>query len=149
MSEIERRSTSNEETGTVAGEIVGVEETRVRVRLDGGSIGFVARAEAPDPEATRVGERAEFRVIASAEDGTLTLAFAGGGQPVAEEPFERDVVRLHNALANHRPSNSVRPPERIHLGEEQIGDWIDSVEASISRIRKNRTKRLDEEFYNS
>jgi len=152
MTEHEVKPVSSEDPGIVGGEIVAIEEACVRVRLDTGSLGLAARASTADAEALHAGQRAMFRVLASDAEGTVTLAFADGENgPAVQEPFDRDVVRLHNALANHRPSSPVpvRSPERIHLGEEQIHSWIDSVDASLGRIRKNRAKRLNEEFYNS
>jgi len=142
--------TSIEDPELVGGEIVGVEDTRIRVRLDSGETGFVTPPDQAKTDRIRVGCRATFRVVATDPGGSPTLAFAESqGGPAAEEPFDREVVRLHNALANHHPSNSVRPVERVHLGEEQIQNWIGRVEGSLGRLRRNRAKRLNEEFYNS
>ncbi len=140
--------TSNEEPELVGGEIVGIEESRIRVRLDSGTIGFIERPAAGEAGKIRVGQRASFRAVASDAGGPPRLAFAEREDAqAAEEPFDREVVELHNALANHRPSNSVRPVDRVHLGEEQIQNWIGRVEGSLDRLRKNRAKRLNEEFY--
>jgi hypothetical protein len=137
--------TSNEEPELVGGEIVGIEESRIRVRLDSGTIGFIERPAAGE---IRVGQRASFRTVTPDAGGPPRLAFAEREDAqAAEEPFDREVVDLHNALANHRPSNSVRPIDRVHLGEEQIQNWIGHVEGSLDRLRKNRAKRLNEEFY--
>ncbi len=140
--------TSTEDPELVGGEIVGVEDTRIRVRLDSGETGFVTSPDQAKIDRIRVGSRATFRVVATDPGGSPTLAFAESQDgPAAEEPFDREVVRLHNALANHHPSNSVRPVERVHLGEEQIQNWIGRVEGSLDRLRRNRAKRLNEEFY--
>ena len=141
--------TSNDDSELVGGEIVGIEDTRICIRLDSGESGFVTPTDPGKTDRIRVGCRAMFRVVAANPGGSPTLAFAESQDgAAAEEPFDREVVRLHNALANHHPSNSVRPVERVHLGEEQIQNWIDRVEGSLVRLRKNRAKRLDEEFYN-
>ncbi len=141
--------TSNEDPKLVGGEVVGVEDTRIRIRLDSEEIGFVTPLEEAMTDRIRVGHRATFRVVATDSDGAPILAFAESQNgPAAEEPFDREVVRLHNALANHHPSNSVRSVERVHLREEQIQNWIGRVELSLGRLRKNRAKRLNEEFYN-
>ncbi len=140
--------TSNEEPKLVGGEIVGIEKSRIRVRLDSGTIGFMERPADRESGQIQVGRRARFRIVATDPGGSPSLAFAEGEDvSVAEEPFEREVVELHNALANHHPANSVRPAERVHLGEEQIQSWIGHVEESLARLRKNRAKRLNEEFY--
>jgi len=142
--------TSNEGLQLVGGEIVGVEDTRIRIRLDSGETCFVTPPDQTTTDRIRVGSRATFRIVAADPGGSPTLAFADSqGGPATEEPFDREVVRLHNALANHHPSNAVRPVERVHLGEEQIQNWIGRVEGSLGRLRKNRAKRLNEEFYNS
>lgn len=142
-------TTSNEDPELVGGEIVGVEDTRIRIRLDSGETGFVTPLDQVKTDRIRVGCRATFRVVATDPGGSPTLAFAESQDgPAAEEPFDREVVRLHNALANHHPSNSVRPIERVHLGEEQIQNWIGRVEGSLGRLRRSRAKRLNEEFYN-
>lgn len=140
--------TSTEEPELVGGEIVGIEESRIRVRLDSGTIGFIERPADGEAGEIRVGQRASFRTVTSDPGGPPRLAFAKSEDaPAAAEPFDREVVELHNALANHRPSNSVRPVDRVHLGEEQIQNWIGRVEGSLGRLRKNRAKRLNEEFY--
>ena len=148
MPENAANRTSNDETELVGGEIVGIEATRIRVRLDSETIGFMERPLDEGSERVRVGQRACFRIVATDPGGSPRLALEGSeGASSAEEPFDREVVKLHNALANHHPSNSVRPLERVHLGEDQIQSWIGCVEESLARLRKNRAKRLNEEFY--
>lgn len=142
--------TANEGAELVEGEIVGIEGTRIRVRLDSETIGFMERPPDEATERIRVGQRARFHIVATDPGGSPHLALALAEEedvPVVEEPFDREVVELHNALANHHPSNSVRPAERVHLGEEQIQNWIGRAEQSLVRLRKNRAKRLNEEFY--
>lgn len=148
MPESALNSTSKGEPELVDGEIVGIEGSRIRVRLDSGTIGFMPLPEQGTPAGIEVGDHAAFRIVATDPGGSPALALEqAGGAPVAEEPFDREVVELHNALANHHPSNSVHPIERVHLGEEQIQSWIGRVEGSLDRLRKNRAKRQNEEFY--
>ena len=150
MAESGVHPTPNEEPELVGGEIVEIKGDRIRVRLDSGLLGFVAPSEGTKPAELRVGLRATFHVVMADVDGSPTLAFAVSQEtPTAKEPFDREVVRLHNALATHHPTNSIRPAPRVHLGEEQIPQWIRRVESRLGRLRKNRAKRLDEEFYNS
>ena len=137
-----------EESEPVEGEIVGIEATRIRVRLDSGTIGFVPLSDGAKPDGIEVGSLATFHIVATDPGGSPSLALAEKEDvPAVDEPFEREVVELHNALANHQPSNSVRPVERVHLGEEKIQSWIGHVEESLVRLRKNRAKRQNEEFY--
>ena len=142
-------SAPKEEPALVEGEIVGVEGTRIRVRLDSGTIGFMPRGKG-DAESIEVGRRATFRIDGTDPGGSPSLSFAVvDASPTVVEPFDRDVVRLHNALANRHPTNSVRSVERerLTLGEEQIQHWIGRVESGLGRLRKNRAKRVNEEFY--
>jgi hypothetical protein len=140
---------SSEQPGLVLGEIVAIDGDRICVRLDSGVTGFVASSEEAKSDALRVGLRASFRVASTGADGSLALEFTTSQErSVPEQPFDREVVQLHNALANHHPANTVAPVERVHLGEEQIQKWIGCVESRLGRLRKNRAKRLNEEFYN-
>lgn len=148
MSENAVNSTSNETPEVVDGVIIGVEGDRIRARTDSGAIGFVTFPEGTTADGIRVGLRAVFRVMATDPSGAPTLAFVPEQHaPPSERPFDRDVVQLHNALANQHRSNTAPPVQRIHLGEEQIQQWIECVDASLARLRKNRAKRLNEEFY--
>jgi len=138
------------DTEFLRGEIVAIEDARVRVRLDSGSFAFLPRSESGPESGLVVGRYATFRVAATGADGSVTLALAEHrDEPDAEPSFDRDVHRLHDALANHHPITAPKPVERISIGEEQIQNWLHSVETKIGRIRKNRAKRLNEEFYNS
>jgi len=145
---------SSEEAAFVSGEIIGIEKTRIRVRLDSGIVGVVLLSdqETEMPTAVQMGQRQSFQVVSSGtSDAAPVLAFSlDCRDTAANEPFDRDIVKLQTALANHHvsPSSSAPPIERVHLGEEQIRSWMDRVEASIGRLKKNRARRLDEEFYN-
>ncbi len=132
------------------GEIIAIEETRICIRLESGGFGYVASPERSDADALEIGCRATFRVVTTGSSGVPDLAFAEAASDSAVvEPFDRDVVRLHNALANHHPTNTTRPAEpapEVHLGEEQIRAWIDKVDETVGRLRRHRAKRLNEEF---
>jgi len=141
--------TSNEAPEIVGGEVIAVDEARVRVRLDSGSFGSVPRSDGLPESALSVGFHGVFEVIERGPDGSTTLALRPAPIPVVgDAPFDRDVVRLHNALANHHPKPMTQTVEHVSIGEEQIQSWLEKVEASISHVRKNRAKRLNEEFYN-
>jgi hypothetical protein len=133
----------------VDGEIVAIEGDRIRVRLGSGVTGFAAPADGTTPVGVRVGSHATFRIESSDPNGAPRLAFAASPEGTeTDESFDREVVRLHNALANHSPTNSARPAEHEDPGEEQIQQWIGHVDKSLTRLHKNRAKRLNEEFYN-
>ncbi len=147
-------SNSEAKPALVDGKAIGVEGTRIRIQLDSGVIGFVAMSGQVTEDTIRVGQRATFRIVSPGEsNGAPILAFAEhpATAPIPQESFDRDIVRLRNALANHHPSaptNSAGPVEHIRLGEEQIRSWMARVETGMDRLRRNRAKRLDEEFYN-
>ena len=147
MPESAAKLTPKEEPKLAEGEIVGIEATRIRVRLDSGTIGFMPLGERQGHDGIEVGTHASFRIVAIDPGGSPSLTLAEEDTTVAKEPFDREVDELHHALANHQPANSVRSVERVHLGEEQIRSWIGRVEGSLVRLRKNRTKRQNEEFY--
>ena len=149
MSENAPNGTPARDLAVVSGEIVEVAASYVRVRLDSGEIGTAPAG--PELGALRAGDRATFRAVSADPGAALALAFVEGDHaaPTAEEPFDREVGRLHSALANHRPSAAVRSVERVHLGEEQIRTWIRRVEGRVDVLRKHRTKRSNEEFYNT
>jgi len=138
---------SEEESTLRGGEVIAVEEACVRVRLDTGAIGFVPRSDSGDVRDLAIGSRATFRIVSA--DPSVGTVLAAIQTPVAGASFDRDVDRLQDALANHHPAAPAQPVERVSLGEEQITNWLTAVDASIGRIRKNRAKRLNEEFYNS
>ena len=141
---------SEEESTLHGGEVIAVEEARVQVRLDTGAIGFVPRSDGGDVRDLAIGSHATFRIVSADPSGDTTLAAVQiPVTPVAGVSFDRDVDRLQDALANHHPAAPAPPVERVSLGEEQITNWLTAVDASIGRIRKNRAKRLNEEFYNS
>ena len=148
MSENAADPTSNETPEVVGGVIISVEGDRIQARTDSGMIGFVTFPKDTSADGIRVGLHAGFRVMATDPSGAPTLAFVPEQHaPPFEQSFDRDVVQLHNALANQHRSNAVPSVDRIHLGEEQIQQWIECVDASLARLRKNRAKRLNEEFY--
>ncbi|MBE0636112.1 hypothetical protein IH601_08955 [Candidatus Bipolaricaulota bacterium] len=131
------------------GEIVGLEETRVRIRLATDAIGFLARMpDQADPTPLQLGQRGLFRVLASNE-GEDTLLSLVSISDSASEPlsFEHDVDRLQSALTLHHPTSITRDEVVPTLDERHIQQWLDRVEKSLEKLRRNRAKRLDEEFY--
>ena len=79
------------------------------------------------------------------------LAETPAAQSAAAASFENEVVSLKNALQNnHHHAPPVASPSRHDsTREERLRDWVASVDREMTRLRKSRAKRLDEEFYSS
>jgi hypothetical protein len=133
-----------EPKGPVPGEVVAREDAGSRVRLDTGETGFLL--EGPLETALTVGERAVFRIEHRDTDGRLVLTVVPSEDSTASQAFDQAVYQLHNALANHRPSNTYQKVEHDPLGEEQIEQWIGHVEQTLVRLRERRTRRLNEQL---
>jgi len=131
------------------GEIVSIEGTRIRVRLASGTIGFVeASATSQVPSGLAVGQTGKFSVEHPVEDGETTLCLISLEETEAPHSFESDVHRLQTAL-NHHHAAPLSSHEAIvpTMDEQRIQQWLQRVEQRLEQLRRNRTKRLDEEFY--
>lgn len=142
------RSTSSTSPTSFGGEVVGLEGTRVRVRLETGIIGFVMGK--PDEQSglpLQLGQKGRFTVFESNADGETLLRVLSLQESSKPRSFEHDVDQLNNALAQH-PAASIEHHEVVPtLDEQRIQQWLNRVDGSLDRLRKNRAKRLDEEFY--
>ena len=130
------------------GEIILTEGDRFVVRLEDGTMGTMLLPEDPSQRSQlTVGFRARFQVEPcdpNAQPMVVLLSAAPSGMPA--DRFDQDVHRLHSVLTNHRiPPNGWNAPDDP-AGEKQIEAWVSRVGEALSRIRKNRTKRLDEQF---
>lgn len=128
------------ESRPIEGEVVGLEEDGARIRLDGGR---VAHLPATDGGTLRIGERHLFRVdqAGSSDDVSITMVKLEVAAPVPNHAFDKEFDRLHDALANHGP-HSLRPThEEKSLGEKEMEGWMSRVDSTISRLRKQRSKR--------
>jgi len=156
MYEPEHSTTPGSPSESLRGVVIAVEATLLRVRLESGEV-VAAAPMSKEIAETRIGTQAMFRVLGVTAEGLRTAAFAGEIVPDGvteplgppEEPFDRDVVRLHQALANHHPATVTRGAERVHLGEEEVRSWIGRVDARVERLRKSRARRLNDRFYKS
>ena len=142
------RSTSTSPSKTLAGEIVGLEEERVRVRLETGVIGFLSGIEKDVIQSSfQLGRRGTFQIAQCDENGETLLSFVSIQGSEEPRSFEHDVDRLQNAL-NHHLSGPIARAEVIPtLDEQRIQQWLNRAEKSLEKLRRNRAKRLDEEFY--
>jgi len=129
--------------GELAGDVISVENDRATVRLSTGETGVV------DPAGgLAVGQRATFQIKRREEGKPPILGLVRREASSALPSFDQEVNRLHDALANHHPANSYQQPQHDILGEDRIQPWVNRVEQRLATLRRNRAKRLDEEFYN-
>lgn len=145
--ELERSDSASPEL-PLDGEIVGIEEARIRVRLETGVIGFVeALAEAEAPSSFQLGQKGRFRILSSADGEAPSLSLISIVDLAAPLSFESDVDRLQNALSLQHSTSIARDDVVPTLDEQHIKQWLDRTKTSLERVRRNRAKRLDEEFY--
>ena len=125
----------------IAGEVVAVEEAGVRIRLEGGKQGIVPTPAAANLE---VGSRRTFRVERTNAEGELILAVAASTEEPPPHSFDKEFDRLHDALANHGPSNIQHETHEDALGEKRIEQWMVHVDETVAHLRKRRARRLNE-----
>jgi alanyl-tRNA synthetase len=132
----------------LTGEVIGLEETRVRVRLASGTVGFVLNSESSgDPSLLGVGQLGVFRILRCNEEGETVLRLVSVEDAEAPRSFEHDVHRLQSAI-NHHHATPISHEEVIPtMDEQRIQQWLKRVETRLEQLRRNRSKRLDEEFY--
>ena len=144
------------ETGkTVIGKIVKVSERGLVVSLADDSIGIVPVSASLSIETMmeRFSSGGQVRVLIGAQDESGSYALSVEQQPVDPDgaEFDQEFTRLNHELTNYSsphttPHNSSPQGPSI---EERIEEWIVKAEQGLARLRKNRGKRLSEEFYNS
>jgi hypothetical protein len=128
------------------GEIVSRVEEGYEVRLDDGAPALLPLAETPI-SGLAAGDRGQFRVEGTSNEGQVILSVVSISGQDSEHAFDREVHRLHRALSSHGPMS--RPvaadAPRDSLGEERMEKWIQHVEDALTRLRKRRSKRLNEQ----
>ncbi|MFC2081601.1 hypothetical protein ACFLSF_03850 [Candidatus Bipolaricaulota bacterium] len=139
-----RQATSD--SSELPGEIIEVEGGQTRVRLSSGDIGVLPSTG--EAGALQPGQRATFRIERRDGSQPPVLSVVRRDDPAPMPAFDQEVDRLHDALANHHPTNCYQQPQQDLIGEDRIQQWVNSVERRLAALRKNRAKRLDEEFYN-
>jgi hypothetical protein len=133
----------------LGGEVVGLEEGRIRIRLETGAIGFLL---AVDPSqglnAFHVGQRGTFLSERLDDQGETVLSLVSISDPEAPLSFEDDVDRLQDAINQPHAPLPARDEGIIPtMDEQRIQQWLDRTGKSLEKLRRNRAKRLDEEFY--
>ena len=142
------RSDSASLSKPLDGEIIGLESERVRVRLGTGVIGYLAEiANAEIQSSLQLGQHGTFQILRCDENGETLLSLMSIQDSEASPSFEHDVDQLQNAL-NHHPATPITHDEVIPtIDEQRIQQWLNRVEENLEKLRRNRAKRLDEEFY--
>jgi predicted RNA-binding protein with RPS1 domain len=142
----QQRSASSSPANHLDGEIVALEEDCVRVRLESGVIGVLAEKQIESP--LEIGQHRKFQVIRRDDNGETLLSLVAGQDTDGSPTFEHDVDELQSALTNHRTPQATREDEGFPtLDEQRIQQWLNRVEKTLTKLRRNRAKRLDEEFY--
>jgi predicted RNA-binding protein with RPS1 domain len=84
------------------------------------------------------------------EQGSYVLAVEDRPADSSASKFDQEFNKLNYVLTNNTPrvkGNDVKV--EMPSIEERMEAWISKAEKRLSRLRKNRGKRLSEEFYNN
>ena len=148
MTPEQEQSASSSPSKPLDGQVVGLEDERVRVRLETGVIGFLTGSAGEGIQSTlKLGQRGTFRIERCDEKGETLLSLVSAQTSEIPRSFEHDVDRLQDAL-NHSHAVPITRDEVIPtMDEQRIQQWLNRVEKSLENLRRNRAKRLDEEFY--
>ncbi len=140
---------------TVIGKIVKVSERGLVVSLSDDGIGIVPVSASLSVETMmeRFSSGAQVRVLIGAQDesGSYTLSIEQKPMDADGAEFDQEFARLNHKLTNYS-SPQTTPPDSSSEGpsiEERMEEWIAKAEQGLARLRKNRGKRLSEEFYNN
>ena len=137
---------------TVSGTIVEVTEEGIVVSLPEGGGGLI-----PSPLSLPVDRlKSEFcpggtvlvSVVSQGEGGWATLTLVTPQESDGAHGFDQEFHRLNHALTNCSSPQRPAPSDEPSV-EEQIEEWTDQVKQGLSRLRKHRGRRLNEEFYSA
>ena len=143
------------ETGeTVIGTVAEVTERGLVVSLSDENIGIVHASASLSIETMmeRFSSGAQVRVsIGVRDESGRYVLFMQQKPPDADvAEFDQEFAQMNHVLTNYSPH--VRAPGSSPGGpsiEERMQAWIAKAEHGLARLRKNRGKRLSEEFYNN
>ncbi len=148
MTPEQERSTSVSPSKPLDGEIVGLEGECVRVRLETGAIGFLKGLDKATMESSfQLGQQGRFLIVRCEENEETLLSLVAIHSTEASPAFEHDVDQIQSAVANHHTPSITRNEVIPTLDEQRIQQWLNRVEKNLTQLRRNRAKRLDEEFY--
>ena len=136
----------------VSGTIVEVTEEGIVVSLPEGGGGLIPSSLSLPIDRLKSefcpGGTILVSVVSQGKEGWATLAFATPQESSGAHVFDQEFHRLNHALTNcsspQRPAPSGEPSV-----EEQIEEWAGQVKQGLSRLRKHRGRRLNEEFYSA
>lgn len=148
MTPEQHRSTSDSPAKIVDGEIVSLEDGRVHIRLESGIMGILEDlANAEVSASFQPGRHGAFKILRCDENGETILCLVSMKDSDVSPSFDHDVDELQNALTHHHVPSVAPDREFPALDERRIQQWLNRVEKNLSELRRNRAKRLDEEFY--
>lgn len=128
------------------GEIVALEAGRVCIRLESGVIGFLTGISKEEIQSTfKLGQRGMFQIERCDENGETLVSRAATSE--VRPSFDHEVNRLHEALNQHHSTPVKRDEIMPVMDEQHIRQWIEQVDTSLEKLKRNRAKRMDEEFY--
>jgi predicted RNA-binding protein with RPS1 domain len=137
---------------TVSGKIVDIPPEGVLVSLSDNQIGLVPVCESLPSEALKVrfhiGEQVTVRIVGRKEDGRFNLSILPPKEAGPTDAFDREFHRLNHVLRSRPPKKlTLEHTHREPTVEESIKEWTSQADQTINRLRRHRTKRLRETFY--
>jgi predicted RNA-binding protein with RPS1 domain len=137
----------------VVGKVLDVTDKGLVVSLSEEDRGVVPVSEGLPVEAIQCfqpGGQIRVRVVVADKLGSYILAIEEKPSDSRLSKFDQEFNELNYVLTNHTPhvkgqKVTVEQPSI----EERMEAWISKAEEVLSKLRKNRAKRLSEEFYNN
>lgn len=134
---------------TETGVVIGVASSQIHVRLASGITGVVVNASTngSGQHTLALGDRGVFCIHHRREDGEIEIHLVSSESSEAPRSFDQDVILLRQALQDHPVSSLLHesPPSIPSMDEQRVHGWVQRVDACLDALRKNRSKRLDEE----
>ncbi|MEA1870748.1 MAG: hypothetical protein U9N00_00935 [Candidatus Bipolaricaulota bacterium] len=135
----------------VSGTIVEVTEEGIVISLPEGGGGLIPSSSSLPGDRLKSefcpGGTVLVSIVSLGEGGWATLAFATPQESNETPAFDQEFHRLNHALTNcsspRRPAPSGSDEPSV---EEKIEEWAGQVKEGLSRLRKHRGRRLNEEF---
>jgi predicted RNA-binding protein with RPS1 domain len=136
----------------VSGTIVEVTEEGIVVSLPEGGGGLIPSSASSSIERIKSefcpGGTVLVSIVSQGEGGWAMLAFAPPREGDGAHVFDQEFHRLNHALTNCSSPQRPVPSDEASV-EEQIEEWTGQVKKGLSRLRKHRGRRLNEEFYSA
>ncbi|MBC7098471.1 S1 RNA-binding domain-containing protein [Candidatus Bipolaricaulota bacterium] len=137
----------------VVGKVLELRPNGAVVALSDQEVGFLHISEIAEEGPTRVedhlkeGKELVLKVIGYDRMGrpSLSLTRVTPRDKEAVE-YHREVVRMSSALAGRSLALPEEPPPEERI-EWRLARWIEEGEAALTKLRRNRAKRLSERFY--